>query len=94
MYGWNNVHALGDLCTVVGKNSYAARRIGNVLEKAHAVFAVVFLAPPPTPPPLKPPPVVGKSGWIHRSTLERWFFKANKGLILIVTLYFNGALIS
>ena len=54
-----NVHALGDLCTVVGKNSYAARRIGNVLEKAHAVFAVDFLAPPPTPP--QPPPVVGKS---------------------------------
>jgi len=43
------VHALGDLCTVVGKNSWAARRLGNVLEKAHAVFAVVFLAPPPTP---------------------------------------------
>ncbi len=87
-----NVHALGDLCTVVGKNSYAARRIGNVLEKAHAVFAVVFWLH--LPPPPQAPTCGGQERWIHRSTLERWFFKANKGLILIDAFNFNGALIS
>jgi hypothetical protein len=62
------VHALGDLCTVVGNNSYAARRIGNVLEKAHAIFAVFFLAPPPTPP--------SPSLWRARAMNSSLYFRA------------------